>query len=98
MDDGIRKAIEMLEISEMYELPETKNSSENLLISGIKVENAVDLLILAKTKQLTDLNEVAMKIIVEKSYQIVKQKGWWEKLSKFPALHKETVENVFKKK
>ena len=61
------------------------------------MENALDLLVMADMHHCDELKDAAKKLIVEKSEEVIKQEGWFEKITTFKDLHKEVVEALAKK-
>ena len=66
-------------------------------MASLTVENALDLLVMADMHHCDGLKNAAKKLIVEKSGEVIKQEGWFEKMTKFQDLHKEVVEALAKK-
>ena len=61
-------------------------------MANLTVENALDLLVLADMHQCGRLKQAAKKFIIEKSGEVVKQEGWFDKMSRFQDLLKEVVQ------
>ena len=75
--------------ADKYNLPSLKTSCVLSLTAEMTVENAVDILVLADLHRSEELKVAAKKLIVEKSGDMVRQEGWFQKLTAFPELHKE---------
>ena len=75
-------AMELLKVADYFVLPGLKNLCEAKIIPSMAVENAVDLVIVARMFTANNLEEAAKKFIVEHSKQIMGQEGWREKLGK----------------
>ena len=60
-----------------------------MLIAGINVENALDVIVLADMHNSSTLKEVAKKFIVKESAKIAQQDRWWDKLNRFPTIAKD---------
>jgi len=74
------KAIQLLKAANMFDFSLMKKSCEESLISVLKIDNAVDMFVLADEHNSPSLKQEAKKIILENKADIVKQAGWEEKI------------------
>ena len=86
-----------MRVASRYYLPALRDSCVEALVGGLTVGNALDLLVMADMHNCDGLKTAAKKLIVEKSGEVVEQEGWFEKMTKFPDLHKEVFKALAKK-
>ena len=67
------------------------------LVGDLKAENALDMLVMADMHHCDELKDAAKKLIIEKSGEVVKQEGWFEKIITFKDLHKEVFQALAEK-
>ena len=78
-------------------MPALKIACVERLLAGLTVENALDLLVIADMPRCDDLKDAAKKLILEKSGEVVKQEGWFKKITKFQCLLEEVVKALAEK-
>ena len=83
-----------MSVTSRYNLPALRASCVEALVTGLTVENAVDLLVMADMHHCDGLKIAAKKLIVEKSGEVVEQEGWFEKMTKFQGLLKEIFKAI----
>ena len=81
------KAAELLAAAEKYILPELKIITEEALCRTMKIDNVVDMLVLADLHKASSAKSVAMKFMLENAKELVSQDG--ENLKKKLGQHPE---------
>ena len=81
------KAAELLAAAEKYILPELKMMSEEALCRTMKIDNVLDMLVLADLHKASSAKSVAMKFMLENAKELVSQDG--ENLKKKLGQHPE---------
>jgi len=91
-------AVGLLKASNMFLLDDLKDICENyLLVNYMKLENVVDVLVMAETHNAGNLKKGAMEMIVTKSEGFAKLVGWKVKLVDTPNLALEIIEALASK-
>ena len=82
------KAAELLAAAEKYILPELKMMSEEALCRTMKIDNVLDMLVLADLHKASSVKSVAMKFMLENARELVSQDGenLKKKLGQYPEI------------
>lgn len=74
----------LLSAAEKYDLQELKKMCEENLLQNLTTDNVLEMVTLSDLHGATNLRNAALKFIVENGQKIVSQKGWKDKLKKYP--------------
>merc|ERR1719319_19570 len=93
MDNFDENAVDLLAASEMWQMKDLKNMCETyLLVNYMKVDNVIDVLVMAETYNANILKKGTMEMIVTNSKEVCEQVGWKNKLANTPMLALEIFE------
>jgi len=82
IDNLEKNAVDLLKAAGMFILEDLKTVCEKYLLANyMKVDNVIDVLVMAETHNAVSLKKAAIEMIVGNNDDIVKQVGWKEKLA-----------------
>jgi len=77
-----KDAVDLLKAAGMFIIEDLKNICEKYLLANyMKLDNVIDVVVMAETHSADHLKKAAMEMIVANNDDIVKQVGWKEKLA-----------------
>jgi len=82
IDNLEKNAVDLLKAAGMFILEDLKTVCEKYLLANyMKVDNVIDVLVMAETHNAVSLKKAAIEMIVDNKDDIVKQVGWKDKLA-----------------